>query len=190
MAKNPSQKAQQRAERKAERRAEINAENEKLYEELLSEKEDSPAKAPEEPKKKNKWVKRIGVLLFIALNAFVIWLTASSEFSKKAPAPVKITFTSLLFLLGGILCLAIVLGAETVKYMMMMRHLGEKVSVRHAFSTAALGKYYDCITPSGAGGQPFQIFYLHQQGYSNGAASAMPLHRYIWRTAWPVASII
>lgn len=175
MAKNPSQKAQQRAERKAERRAEINAENEKLYEELLSEKEDSPAKAPEEPKKKNKWVKRIGVLLFIALNAFVIWLTASSEFSKKAPAPVKITFTSLLFLLGGILCLAIVLGAETVKYMMMMRHLGEKVSFRHAFSTAALGKYYDCITPSGAGGQPFQIFYLHQQGYSNGAASAMPL---------------
>ena len=57
----------------------------------------------------------------------------------------------------------------------MMRHLGEKVSWRHAFSTAALGKYYDCITPSGAGGQPFQIYYLHSNGYSSGAASAMPL---------------
>lgn len=175
MAKQSNEKAKLRAEQRAERRAEIKAENEKLYEEVMAEYDKEADEAPEEPKKKNKWVKRIGVLLFIALNAFVIWLTASSEFSKKAPAPVKITFSSLLFLLGGILCLVVVLGAETVKYMTMMRHLGEKVSLRHAFSTAALGKYYDCITPSGAGGQPFQIFYLHQNGYSNGASSAMPL---------------
>ena len=175
MAKQSDEKAKLRAEQRAERRAEIKAENEKLYEEVMAEYAEEANDAPEEPKKKNKWVKRIGILLFIALNAFVIWLTASSEFSQKAPAPVKITFTSLLFLLGGILCLAVVLGAETAKYMIMMRHLGEKVSLRHAFSTAALGKYYDCITPSGAGGQPFQIFYLHQNGYSNGASSAMPL---------------
>ena len=175
MAKQSNEKAKLRAEQRAERRAEIKAENEKLYEEVMAEYTEEANDAPEEPKKKNKWVKRIGIVLFIALNAFVIWLTASSEFSKKAPAPVKITFTSLLFLLGGILCLAVVLGAETAKYMIMMRHLGEKVSLRHAFSTAALGKYYDCITPSGAGGQPFQIFYLHQNGYSNGASSAMPL---------------
>lgn len=175
VAKQSDEKAKLRAEQRAERRAEIKAENEKLYEEVMAEYAEEANDAPEEPKKKNKWVKRIGILLFIALNAFVIWLTASSEFSQKAPAPVKITFTSLLFLLGGILCLAVVLGAETAKYMIMMRHLGEKVSLRHAFSTAALGKYYDCITPSGAGGQPFQIFYLHQNGYSNGASSAMPL---------------
>ena len=175
VAKQSNEKAKLRAEQRAERRAEIKAENEKLYEEVMAEYTEEANDAPEEPKKKNKWVKRIGIVLFIALNAFVIWLTASSEFSKKAPAPVKITFTSLLFLLGGILCLAVVLGAETAKYMIMMRHLGEKVSLRHAFSTAALGKYYDCITPSGAGGQPFQIFYLHQNGYSNGASSAMPL---------------
>lgn len=175
MAKQSNEKAKLRAEQRAERRAEIKAENEKLYEEVMAEYTEEANDAPEEPKKKNKWVKRIGIVLFIALNAFVIWLTASSEFSKKAPAPVKITFTSLLFLLGGILCLAVVLGAETAKYMIMMRHLGEKVSLRHAFSTAALGKYYDCITPSGTGGQPFQIFYLHQNGYSNGASSAMPL---------------
>ncbi len=166
-----SEKKQQRAERRAERKAE----NEKLYQEVMGQ---SPEEAPEqveEPKKKNKWVKRGGVVAFVLLNAAVIYFTAANEFSKKAPEPIKFDFTNVLYILGGILCLVLFLGCETVKYMIMMRHLGEKVSFRHAFCTAALGKYYDCITPSGAGGQPFQIYYLHSNGYSNGASSAMPL---------------
>lgn len=166
-----SEKKQQRAERRAERKAE----NEKLYQEVMGQ---SPEEAPEqveEPKKNNKWVKRGGVVAFVLVNAAVIYFTAANEFSKKAPEPIKFDFTNVLYILGGILCLVIFLGCETVKYMIMMRHLGEKVSFRHAFCTAALGKYYDCITPSGAGGQPFQIYYLHSNGYSNGASSAMPL---------------
>ncbi|MBQ3265906.1 MAG: flippase-like domain-containing protein [Ruminococcus sp.] len=168
---NAAEKSKARAEKKAEKRAET----EKLYQEVMAEyAEEAPAPV-EKPKSGNKVLKRIGLVLFILLNAAVIYFTASSEFSKKAPAPVHFSFTNVLFLLGGVLCLVIVLGCETVKYMMMMRHLGEKVSFRHALSTAALGKYYDCITPSGAGGQPFQIYYLHSNGYSDGAASAMPL---------------
>ena len=143
-------------------------------EEALAASADVPSTA-EKPKGHSKLVKRIGLLLFILMNAAVIWYTASLEFSGDAPPPERFTFTSMLFLLGGILCLVIVLACETFKYMLMMKHLGEKVSLRHAFSTAALGKYYDCITPSGAGGQPFQIYYLHANGYSDGAASAMPL---------------
>ena len=130
---------------------------------------------PEKPKAKNKWVKRIGILLFVLLNAGVIYYTASLEFSKDHPDPPPFTFTNILFLLGGVMCLVVVLASETIKYILMMRHLGEKVSVKAAFETAALGKYYDCITPSGAGGQPFQIYHLHSCGYSIGAASAMPL---------------
>ena len=166
-----TEKKQQREQRRAEKKAE----NEKLYQEVMEQDSDETPKELEEPKKKNKWVKRVGIVLFVLLNAAVIYFTAASEFSKKAPEPIKFDFTNILYLLGGILCLLIFLGCETAKYMIMMRHLGEKVSFRHAFCTAALGKYYDCITPSGAGGQPFQIYYLHSNGYSNGAASAMPL---------------
>ena len=61
----------------------------------------------------------------------------------------------------------------------MMRSLKEPVSFRVAFETAALGKYYECITPSGAGGQPFQIYWLHKHGYSDGAASAMTITGYV-----------
>ena len=70
---------------------------------------------------------------------------------------------------------AFVLAAETGKLLLMMRRLGERVSLRAALETAALGRYYDCVTPSGAGGQPFQIWYLRAGGYSAGAAAAMPL---------------
>lgn len=175
MAQRDKIRSEEKSKARAEKKAEKKAENEKLYQEVMSEFEEEIPDAPEKPKGKNKLVKRIGIILFVLLNAAVIYFTASSEFSKKAPPPIKFSFTNILFLLGGILCLIVVLGSETLKYMIMMRHLGEKVSFRHAFSTAALGKYYDCITPSGAGGQPFQIYYLHSQGYSGGASSAMPL---------------
>ena len=105
----------------------------------------------------------------------VLYFTAKDDFSKPPKLTQTFGFTNILFILGGILCLVIVLMAETFKYMLMMKHLNEKVSFRVAFETAALGKYYDCITPSGAGGQPFQIYHLHSNGYSDGAASAMPL---------------
>ncbi|MBQ6152699.1 MAG: flippase-like domain-containing protein [Ruminococcus sp.] len=129
----------------------------------------------EEPKKHQKLKKWIGIALFVALNAVVLYFTAKDDFSKPPKLTQTFGFTNILFILGGILCLVIVLMAETFKYMLMMKHLNEKVSFRVAFETAALGKYYDCITPSGAGGQPFQIYHLHSNGYSDGAASAMPL---------------
>lgn len=146
-----------------------------IMNEVMNGEAEDISSVPEKPKGTSKLVKTIGVIVFIAINAAVIFFTASSEFSGKAKPPEKIGFTNILFLLGGVICLVVVLSCETFKYMLMMRHLGEKVSLRHAFATAALGKYYDCITPSGAGGQPFQIYYLHSNGYSTGAASAMPL---------------
>ncbi len=136
---------------------------------------------PEQPKKLNKTKKRIGLILFILLNAGVLIYTASLEFSKPAPKYRGEPFglKNILFLVGAIMCVALVLITETVKYMLMMRHLGEKVSVKCAFETAALGKYYDSITPSGAGGQPFQIWHLYSHGYSSGASSAMPLSGFV-----------
>ena len=161
-----------KAQSKAAKKAKIDAETQELLKEVMA---DLPNDAPEKPKGVSKLAKRIGILLFILINGAVIWFTASREFSGDAPPLGRFGFTNILFLIGGILCLVLVLLCETCKYLLMMKHLGEKISFRHAFSTAALGKYYDCITPSGAGGQPFQIYYLHANGYSNGASSAMPL---------------
>ena len=108
--------------------------------------------------------KRIWTILFVLINIAVVAATAINEFSDLACA---------------VLCLVVLFLAESLKYFLMMRSLGERPSFRVAFETAALGKYYDCITPSGAGGQPFQILWLHRHGYSDGAASAMTITGYV-----------
>ena len=150
-----------------------NMSDEQLHEHLKQREE---SLAPEKPQTKNKTFKRVGIILFILINAAVIFFTARSEFTKEDPPPMEpFTFTNILFLIAGIAIVFLTIGCETVKFMLMMKHLGEKVSFRVAFETAALGRYYDCVTPSGAGGQPFQIWYLHSHGYSAGASSALPL---------------
>lgn len=130
---------------------------------------------------KGKKKKRLWTAVFILINIAVIAATAANEFSGKPAGSVAPAFSkrALFYLACTGLCLAVLLCAETLKYLMMMRSLGERVSLRAAFETAALGKYYDCITPSGAGGQPFQILWLHRHGYSDGGASAMTISGYI-----------
>ena len=125
--------------------------------------------------------KRIWTVLFVLLNIGVITATAVNEFSGARPGTAGLVFSKRAFFFLGCTagCLAALMAAESLKYWLMMRSLKEKVSFRTAFETAALGKYYDCITPSGAGGQPFQILWLHRHGYSDGAASAMTITGYV-----------
>ena len=128
-------------------------------------------------KKKN----HIWTIVFVLINIAVVAATAYNEFAGKPAGAIELRFSKrALFFLGcTALCLVVLLLAESLKYLLMMRSLGEKPSFRIAFETAALGKYYDCITPSGAGGQPFQIHWLHKHGYSSGASSAMTIAGYV-----------
>jgi len=133
--------------------------------------------AAPEAKRKNRRMKIILFVLFIAFNAGVIIYTGVYEFGSKPPEKLGFAFGPWNYMMigAGFLCAAFAIGTETAKYMLMMRATKVRVSFKDAFETAALGKYYDCITPSGVGGQPFQIYNLHKAGYSNGVSMAMPL---------------
>ncbi len=128
----------------------------------------------------DKKKRRIWTIIFVLINVAVIAVTAINEFSAH-PGGSAPSFSSKAWLYLGCtaMCLVVLFIAESLKYVLMMRTLGEPVSFRVAFETAALGKYYDCITPSGAGGQPFQIYWLHKNGYSDGASSAMTIAAFI-----------
>lgn len=125
--------------------------------------------------------KKIWTVVFVLINIAVITATAVNEFSGKSAEASRPVFAenALLYLGCAAACLAVLFTAESLKYLLMMYTLGEKPSFRIAFETVALGKYYDCITPSGAGGQPFQILWLHRHGYSDGASSAMTISGYV-----------
>ncbi len=133
------------------------------------------------PRKKKSKKSRLMFLLFILLNAFVIFFTAYSEFSGEHPSGADFVFDtrSAVCLICALLCPLAALVFETAKYLIMMRSLHEKASLKSAFQVVALGRYYDSITPSGAGGQPFQIWYLNSNGYSSGISAAMPLMQYM-----------
>ena len=132
-------------------------------------------------KKKKRQSRIFWIVVFVIVNGAVIAYTAVDEFSGARPElGYKFHLSNFMFIIAGFGCIFLALAMETLKYLSMMKDLGERVSFKVAFETAALGKYYDCITPSGAGGQPFQIYHMHKNGYSNGASAAMPLATFLF----------
>lgn len=140
---------------------------------------EEPIKKPKT--KRQKALRILGVVAFVVANAVVLFFTARNDFSKQAPPLSTSPFSgkNLVFLFCALGCLLLAIAAESVKYLLMMKRLKTRVSVRLAAETTVLGKYYDYITPSGAGGQPFQIWNFHHHGYASGASSAMPLASFV-----------
>ena len=123
-------------------------------------------------------------LFFFAVNIVIIAFIAYREFHGKdhsaVPEPGE---RGLLFLFGGFFCLALIFLTETAKCRLIMRGLGEHISLKAAFETVALGRYYDALMPTGGGGQPFQIYWLTVNGYKPKTAAAMPATYFITRQA-------
>ncbi len=128
-------------------------------------------------KKKSGRGKRLATVLFVLFNIAVIAVTAYYDFVVDSDAASKSALrgVSPLWLLAALACFLGAIAAETVKYQLLIRHTTGSVTLRTAFETFALGKYYDNITPLGAGGQPFQMVYLSRQGLDSGAAGAIPV---------------
>ena len=138
------------------------------------------ASAPMNQKKPSK--KRIILtIIFVLINIGVIVVTAIVEFSKNASDAKEIPFLGLDFryLLAAVACVLVFYGAETAKHLIMMRYLLGKPNFKTAFQVTVIGKYYDNVTPLGAGGQPFQIYYLSKRGLPKGAAASMPILAFI-----------
>jgi uncharacterized protein (TIRG00374 family) len=109
------------------------------------------------------------------LNVSIIVATAYIDFTKqgKPTAPLGINMR---FLLAAVGCYVAAISAESSKFYIMIRDFTGISSVRMAFEVALLGKYYDNITPTGAGGQPFQVYYLKKKRkIATGTSAAMPI---------------
>ncbi len=120
--------------------------------------------------------KRILTILFIAFNAGVILWTALSEFAGKDSAmkfhEIQVKWA---ILIPACFSWLLAIAAETVKYCLLMKELCGHIDWRLAAETVLLGRYYDNITPSGVGGQPFQIYYLKKKGIKSSDGAAIPL---------------
>ena len=133
----------------------------------------------EDKRKKNH--KLLYSLSFVAINVGIIAYIAIREFGAGAKSEVgiaQIHFNGW-YLFVAAACFGTALLMETLKYAAMIRETEGRPDPHGAFECAALGKYYDNITPSGAGGQPFQVLYLKKRGYSTGTSAALPIAGFI-----------
>ena len=125
----------------------------------------------------DKAKKTLGTVLFVLVNVGVIAVTAYLEFSKGARRAEYIPFLGLnfRFLFAAAACLAVMIGAEILKYMLMMKKAAGAASFKTAFRVVVIGRYYDFITPFSAGVQPFQMRILSKSGFGTGASVSMPI---------------
>ena len=138
--------------------------------------------------------KSLIALLCIMVNILAISISALIEY-LGGEHPIHISkvwgtftehwwwaFVAIAFILVCIL-------AETTKRFLLLRTTLKKNMPIISLNAFLICKYYDNITPLGAGGQPFEIYYLRKKGLPVGIASGVPLTSYaISKIAYVVVS--
>ncbi|MBQ6756331.1 MAG: flippase-like domain-containing protein [Oscillospiraceae bacterium] len=131
---------------------------------------------------KNGRRKRLLTLLVtLAINIIIVAVIAVLEFGDdvKNAERVALSQLSLWFIAAGVLLFGVAVLTDYLKYSRMIELSEGRRLPDIALRCGILGKYYDNITPFGAGGQPFQILFLKKRGLSTGAASAIPIAAFL-----------
>lgn len=128
--------------------------------------------AKDKETKRRRW----GLLITLLVNVAIVAYIAISEFSGGDTEVEKVSISDIriVYLLMGIACFGVAVLADYLKYRRMLMMSEGRFDRKAALEVALLGKYYDNVTPFGAGGQPFQIVYLKKHGYSSGTSAAAP----------------
>jgi len=134
--------------------------------------------------------KKLTTFLFFILNVLVIGGILIFSFKKDDIKPLDQLIaqhpTWKFFLLAVGLAILFMIN-ETIVVSFLMKKNTKKFKFFTSYKTAAVGKYYDCVTPLSTGGQPFQIYYLNKKGFKGDIATSIPLCRYF---LWLLGSII
>ena len=141
-------------------------------------------------KKKYNWIK---VLLFVVFNVVVIVWTGISELNKEQDNSAKFSELEIKwpFFIVAFFALVIAIAAESFKYKLMMDKLNPGIPYKVSLRVTLMGKYYDNITPSGSGGQPFQIYYLRKNNVDTGTSLTLPIMSFItMQSAFVIIALI
>ena len=130
------------------------------------------------PSGKKRIAKILFTVFFVVAMVTIIAYTAVHDFTGQSVSNddvlqlISANWYYLLVLLG---LFALTLLIETFKIFLMIRKTTHTYKLGTAFNCAALGKFYDYVTPLGSGGQPFQMYYLAKHGVPTGPAGAIPI---------------
>lgn len=134
--------------------------------------------AVQSQKSKKKKAKQ---LIFFLINLVVLAFVLYSQLKQEGVISLVELFSYDLngwFFLGALLVLILMMILKSVRFNILIKESTGRSRPFLSYKTAALGKYYDNITPMATGGQPFQIYYLNKRGLSASTAISVPLAKY------------
>lgn len=112
-------------------------------------------------KNKNNNNKYIGSLTFMVLLMAITgyYIFKDQSFSSLIGVIQKI---NPVYILIGFSMMFLYLGCEAVGINLIMKTLGQKVSLLKGLGYSFVGFYFSSITPSASGGQPAQVYYMNK----------------------------
>lgn len=132
--------------------------------------------------KKSKKSRIITIILVLLINLGIVGFIVGRELSSKGGSgrsKLEISTLNPWFTIAAIAGFGLALFAEYMKYRRMILSSCGRLDRRGAFQVATYGKYADNVTPLGAGGQPFQIHFLHKRGYPGGASTSVTMNGFL-----------
>lgn len=139
--------------------------------------------------KKSKFSK----LIFFVINIIIVGLILYFQISNEGTISIVELLAFRLnywFLVAALLTFALMMFLKSLRFNLLIKRGTNRSRPFLSYKVASLGRYYDCITPMAAGGQPFQVFYLNRRGLDAPTALSVPLSKFfITQLAWIIVNV-
>lgn len=132
--------------------------------------------------KKRKKKKSLNFLYYI-LNIVVIVAVLSVQLSKESDPTGSLTAILNInpwFIIAALSTFFVGMFLDQIRYSFLIHKATGVFRFGLAYKVAALGRYYDTITPLGTGGQPFQVLYTNKYGIKPGEGISIAMGKYIF----------
>lgn len=127
--------------------------------------------------KKNK--KTLFGVLFLLLTIIIIVIIALNEFVGQDEYPLSAVLSTWgknwPYLVAAVGVMLLMLFMDGFRQAALLRGATGKWRIKLTMKSMMLGRYFDNITPSAFGGQPYQVYYLHKNKVPAGVATSLPV---------------
>ena len=133
-------------------------------------------------KKRNLLLKLGFVVLLVAITLVVLFVSQKDDLDFNK---IKEYFQSSnpVWIVGAFGCMLLFIFFEALSVFFIARFFGSKPNIISCTAYSSADAFYSAITPTGAGGQPAEVFYMARDGMSPGKASFAILLNTIGYTA-------
>lgn len=117
--------------------------------------------------------------LFLLLTVVIIAIIAVVEFTGEDEYPLSAVLQTWgqnwKYLAMALILMLTALFIDGFRQGALLRGATGKWRIKLTLKSMILGRYFDNITPSAAGGQPYQVYYLHKNKVPAGVATSLPI---------------